>query len=51
LLGVWDPKSEHSSHHRAGVGLGPRAGENMLSTELIDPFGNLIRFFERNVTL
>jgi glyoxalase superfamily protein len=30
-------------------GLEPGPGEHMLSTELIDPFGNLIRFFERNV--
>jgi Glyoxalase superfamily protein len=29
----------------AGVEPGPV--ENMLSTELIDPFANLIRFFER----
>jgi catechol 2,3-dioxygenase-like lactoylglutathione lyase family enzyme len=26
-------------------------GEHMLSTELIDPFANLIRFFERGVDL
>ena len=32
-----------------GLDQGP--GERMLSTELIDPFGNLIRFFERNVDL
>jgi hypothetical protein len=30
-------------------GLDPGPGERMLSTELIDPFANLIRFFERNV--
>jgi len=30
-------------------GLDEGPGEHMLSTELIDPFGNLIRFFERNV--
>jgi hypothetical protein len=30
-------------------GLEPGPGEHMLSTELIDPFSNLIRFFERGV--
>jgi Molydopterin dinucleotide binding domain len=30
-------------------GLEPGPGEHLLSTELIDPFGNLIRFFERGL--
>ena len=30
-------------------GLEPGPGEHMLSTELIDPFANLIRFSERSV--
>lgn len=30
-------------------GLEEGPGENMLSTELIDPAGNMIRFFERGV--
>jgi catechol 2,3-dioxygenase-like lactoylglutathione lyase family enzyme len=42
----------HAELHRKGYrfmnpGLEPGPGEHMLSTELIDPFGNLIRFFER----
>lgn len=32
-------------------GLDPGPGENMLSTELLDPAGNMLRFFERGVTL
>ena len=32
-------------------GLDEGPGEHMVSTELIDPFGNLIRFFERNLEL
>jgi ribosomal-protein-alanine N-acetyltransferase len=44
----------HAELHRTGYrfmypGLDPGPGERMLSTELIDPFGNLIRFFERGV--
>jgi len=30
-------------------GLEPGPGDHMLSTELIDPFANLIRFFERGI--
>ncbi len=30
-------------------GLEEGPGENMLSTELLDPAGNMIRFFERGV--
>jgi len=32
-------------------GLEPGPGEHMLSTELIDPFANLIWFFERGAAL
>jgi Glyoxalase superfamily protein len=39
----------HSKGYRfMNPGLDDGPGEHMLSTELIDPFGNLIRFFERN---
>lgn len=42
----------HSKDYRfMNPGLDEGPGERMLSTELIDPFGNLIRFFERNVEL
>jgi hypothetical protein len=30
-------------------GLEPGPGKNMLSTELIDPFSNLVRFFQRGL--
>lgn len=44
----------HRELHATGYafmnpGLDEGPGEHMVSTELIDPFGNLIRFFERNV--
>ena len=44
----------HAELHGRGYrfmnpGLDPGPGERMLSTELIDPFANLIRFFERGV--
>jgi hypothetical protein len=39
----------HAKDYRfMNPGLEPGPGPNMLSTELIDPFSNLIRFFERN---
>ena len=42
----------HSKGYRfMNPGLDPGPGEHMLSTELIDPFSNLIRFFERGVDL
>lgn len=40
----------HAKDYRfMNPGLDPGPGEHMLSTELIDPFSNLIRFFERGV--
>jgi hypothetical protein len=51
-------KDLHRTLHSKGYryrfmnpGVDPGPGEGMLSTELIDPFGNRIRFFERNVEL
>ena len=39
----------HAKEYRfMNRGLEPGPGPNMLSTELIDPFSNLIRLFERN---
>ena len=42
----------HSKQYRfMNPGLEEGPGENMLSTELLDPAGNMIRFFERGVRL
>jgi hypothetical protein len=56
LVEVWGIKDLHRELHAKGYrfmnpGLDEGPGDQMLSTELIDPFANLIRFFERNVTL
>ena len=50
VRGIKDLLEElHSKGYRfMNPGLDEGPGEHMLSTELIDPFGNLIRFFERN---
>lgn len=53
LVEVTGIKELHEELHAKGYrfmnpGLEPGPGPNMLSTELIDPFSNLIRFFERN---
>jgi len=54
LVEVRGIETLHKELHSKGYpfmnpGLDEGPGEHMLSTELIDPFGNLIRFFERNV--
>jgi hypothetical protein len=54
LIEVRDLRALHKELRRKryrfmNPGLDPGPGENMLSTELIDPFANLIRFFERGV--
>jgi hypothetical protein len=54
LIEVKDIRALHRELHGKGYrfmnpGLDPGPGEHMLSTELIDPFANLIRFFERGV--
>lgn len=56
LIEVRGIKELHAELHGKGYkfmnpGLEPGPGEHMLSTELIDPFANLIRFFERGVDL
>jgi Glyoxalase superfamily protein len=55
LVEVQGIKDLHRELHAKGYpfmnpGLSEGPGDQMLSTELIDPFANLIRFFERNVT-
>jgi Glyoxalase superfamily protein len=56
LVEVRDIKDFHRELHEKeytymNPGLDPGPGEHMLSTELIDPFAKLIRFFERGVDL
>ena len=53
MRGIKDFHAElHTRNHpiiNPGLDHGP--GERMVSTELIDPFSNLIRFFERHIDL
>ncbi|HEX7166561.1 MAG TPA: glyoxalase superfamily protein [Acidimicrobiales bacterium] len=54
LIEVRGIRALHEELHGKGYrfmnpGLEPGPGANMLSMELIDPFANLIRFFERGV--
>ena len=54
LIEVRGIRDLHAELHRKDYqfmnpGREPGPGEQMLSTELIDPFANLIRFFERGV--
>ncbi len=55
LVEISDIKGFHRELHSKDYpfmnpGLDEGPGEKMLSTELIDPFENLIRFFERHVS-
>jgi hypothetical protein len=56
LVEISDIKGFHRELHSKDYpfmnpGLDEGPGEKMLSTELIDPSGNLIRSFERDVAL
>jgi hypothetical protein len=56
LVEVRGIKDLHSELHSKGYafmnpGLDPGPGERMLSVTVIDPFSNIIRFFERGIDL